>query len=401
MASKFSLRDLMNSKSTADTEAQGRRAAILSPGSDGNWDIRQIPLEQIVPNKHNEYGIRDIEELAESIEEVGLLHNLVVREQESGKYELISGERRFRALRHLYNSGHDEWKTAPCKIESESGDAMAELQLLIANIQTRDLTDYEKVYQAQRAKQLLLDMKKSGHKFKGRTRENVALLLGVSTAQIGRIESIYNHLCPDFMEEFKGGTIGISTAYELSCLDRVEQETAFNAYKQKGGKLKVKDVKPAGPEQEPQPEDLPLPGQMDFDGKTVGEEKPEPLLKPDTATAPVPALSTKQKATVPPVLPSKPQNNVVILNTQEQKPTVHELKIWPEYFKATAAGKKPWEYRLNDRDYKQGDILRLREYDPKTNNYTGAVLEVSVLYLLHGPVSGIPEGYVVMTTAVV
>jgi len=233
MASKFSLRDLMNSKSTADTEAQGRRAAILSPGSDGNWDIRQIPLEQIMPNKHNEYGIRDIEELAESIEEVGLLHNLVVREQESGKYELISGERRFRALRHLYNSGHDEWKTAPCKIESESGDAMAELQLLIANIQTRDLTDYEKVYQAQRAKQLLLDMKKSGHKFKGRTRENVALLLGVSTAQIGRIESIYNHLCPDFMEEFKGGTIGISTAYELSCLDRVEQETAFNAYKQK------------------------------------------------------------------------------------------------------------------------------------------------------------------------
>lgn len=400
MAGKFSLRDLMNSQSAAPA-TEGARAAILSPGAGNSWNILQIPLDQIVPNQRNEYGIRDIEELAESIEEVGLLHNLVVRERADGKYELISGERRFQALTLLYSNGHEEWATVPCKIESEAGDAMAELQLLIANIQTRDLTDYEKVYQAQRAKELLLDMKKSGYKFKGRTRENVALLLGVSTAQIGRIESIYNHLCPDFMTEFKAGNIGISTAYELSCLDNVEQTTAYNAFTQKGGRLKVKDVRlPAAAEQKPQQEEPPLPEQMDFSGGIVGIQAQEPRQEPRPELRPVPSLPpARQEA--PHALSPAPQNSSASMEGQEEGPRIHELKVWPEYFAATAAGVKPWEYRLNDRGYQVGDILRMREYDPQAGHYTGAVLEVSVLYLLSGPVSGITEGYVVMTTAIV
>lgn len=393
MAGKFSLRDLMNSQSAAPA-AEGAGAAILSPGVGNSWNILQIPLDQIVPNQRNEYGIRDIEELAESIEEVGLLHNLVVRERAGGKYELISGERRFRALKLLHSNGYKEWETVPCKIESEAGDAMAELQLLIANIQTRDLTDYEKVYQAQRAKELLLDMKKSGYRFKGRTRENIALLLGVSTAQIGRIESIYNHLCPDFMEEFKRGNIGISAAYELSCLDNMEQATAFSAFTQKGGRLKVKEVRPtAAAEQEPQQEEPPLPGQADSSSKSKGAQaQPEPWPEPH----PVPLSAP----TLPPAPSPTQQNSGACISGQEGGPRVHELKTWPEYFAATAAGVKPWEYRLNDRGYREGDILRLREYDPQAGTYTGAALEASVLYLLSGPVSGIPEGYIVMSIAV-
>ena len=44
---------------------------------------------------------------------------------------------------------------------------------------------------------------------------------------------------------------------------------------------------------------------------------------------------------------------------------VHELKILPEYYKAQKAGKKNFEIRKNDRDYKVGDKLVLKEYDPK------------------------------------
>jgi hypothetical protein len=45
----------------------------------------------------------------------------------------------------------------------------------------------------------------------------------------------------------------------------------------------------------------------------------------------------------------------------------HELKTWPEFFEEVRNGNKPFEYRLNDRDYKVGDVLHLREWVPPTD----------------------------------
>ena len=42
----------------------------------------------------------------------------------------------------------------------------------------------------------------------------------------------------------------------------------------------------------------------------------------------------------------------------------HELKILPEYFEALASGTKTFEIVLNDREYKVGDLLILREWTP-------------------------------------
>ena len=46
---------------------------------------------------------------------------------------------------------------------------------------------------------------------------------------------------------------------------------------------------------------------------------------------------------------------------------VHELKIWPQYWAEVRCGNKTFEYRLNDRDYKQGDFVRMTYFNPKTN----------------------------------
>jgi hypothetical protein len=72
----------------------------------------------------------------------------------------------------------------------------------------------------------------------------------------------------------------------------------------------------------------------------------------------------------------------------------HELKLWPEFFGPSSRGLKSFEYRLNDRDYKVGDILQLREWHESTKTYTGRFLRRTITYVLDG--FGLPEGYCIL-----
>lgn len=58
-----------------------------------------------------------------------------------------------------------------------------------------------------------------------------------------------------------------------------------------------------------------------------------------------------------------------------------EKKIQPEYFEAVASGKKKYELRLGDWECQEGDTLLLREWDPKTQNYTGREVTKKVDYV--------------------
>lgn len=81
----------------------------------------------------------------------------------------------------------------------------------------------------------------------------------------------------------------------------------------------------------------------------------------------------------------------------EGEASTHDLKTWPEPFAAIRAGLKPWELRKDDREYQTGDVLRLREWSPTDDAYTGEVEERRVGWLLHGGNFGLPSGYVIMT----
>ncbi len=72
--------------------------------------------------------------------------------------------------------------------------------------------------------------------------------------------------------------------------------------------------------------------------------------------------------------------------------TIHELKTEPQFFHAIIAGLKTFEIRFNDRNFKVGDELRLREYD--TDHYTGREIFRIVTYLTDFMQC---EGYVVMS----
>lgn len=60
----------------------------------------------------------------------------------------------------------------------------------------------------------------------------------------------------------------------------------------------------------------------------------------------------------------------------------HELKTWPEYFLPIVLGRKTFEVRKNDRDFKYNDILHLKEWDPKTGEYTGQAIKMKITYIM-------------------
>ena len=80
---------------------------------------------------------------------------------------------------------------------------------------------------------------------------------------------------------------------------------------------------------------------------------------------------------------------------------VHKLKTWPEPFKATWNEEKRYEFRVNDRDFEVGHRLRLCEWDPEREKYTGSELIVQITYLQRGPDFGIPVGFVVLSLSVI
>ena len=58
----------------------------------------------------------------------------------------------------------------------------------------------------------------------------------------------------------------------------------------------------------------------------------------------------------------------------------HELKTHPMYFRSVACGEKPFEIRKNDRNYRVGDTLVLREFDPRCG-YSGEQVTATVTYI--------------------
>ena len=111
-------------------------------------EIRTLPLASIVPNPMQPRRVftdAELSDLASSIRENGLLQPLVVRPAPGSKdrFELVAGERRFRALRML------EWKDAPVVVR-EADDETLLVLALVENLQREALNPIEEAegYQA-------------------------------------------------------------------------------------------------------------------------------------------------------------------------------------------------------------------------------------------------------------
>jgi len=69
---------------------------------------------------------------------------------------------------------------------------------------------------------------------------------------------------------------------------------------------------------------------------------------------------------------------------------VIDKKVWPEFFEKIRYGEKNFELRLGNFDCRPGDLLLLREWDPKTEKYTGRFLLKEASYVFRFRLDEIP-----------
>lgn len=82
------------------------------------------------------------------------------------------------------------------------------------------------------------------------------------------------------------------------------------------------------------------------------------------------------------------------MNRRDQKH--HQIKCWPDYFTPTQNGDKPFEVREDDRNYRVGDLLIIREWNPETEEFTDRVAIRKITYKLQGGQLGIKDSYCVL-----
>lgn len=78
----------------------------------------------------------------------------------------------------------------------------------------------------------------------------------------------------------------------------------------------------------------------------------------------------------------------------------HELKTIPLPFQAIWEGRKAYELRPNDRPFKTGDELLLREWDDAKSLYTGRQVTATITYITEGGTFGLPENRCVLSIKV-
>ena len=116
--------------------------ALIDTGevrTQGSSNLNEIALDQISPNPNQprrEFDEEAMQELANSIREIGIIQPVTLRQMEDGKYQIIAGERRWRAAQM---AGLD---TIPAYIRTVKDETVMEMAL-VENIQREDLNAIE------------------------------------------------------------------------------------------------------------------------------------------------------------------------------------------------------------------------------------------------------------------
>jgi ParB family chromosome partitioning protein len=181
-------------------------------------ELRQIPIDQLTRGKYQprtHMNAEALEELAASIKAQGVVQPIVVRPLPSGNYEIIAGERRWRAAQL---AGLQTVPAVVRKIPDEAAIAIA----LIENIQRENLNPVEEANALTR----LIDEFHMTH-------QQVAEAVGRSRAAVTNLLRLLT-LQPDVRELLEGGRMDMGHARALLALTGKDQSQAAHQVVEKG-----------------------------------------------------------------------------------------------------------------------------------------------------------------------
>ncbi len=135
----FGLGDKEKERNQMEEQNQVEEQTIEDIDSIEHEEIKKIPIDDIIPNRYQPRTVFDdekIEELARTIHIHGVIQPIVVREYDQDKFEIIAGERRWRAMKKL------EWEEVPAIVKNLSDSETASVAL-IENLQREELSPIE------------------------------------------------------------------------------------------------------------------------------------------------------------------------------------------------------------------------------------------------------------------
>jgi ParB family transcriptional regulator, chromosome partitioning protein len=208
------IRALLSTAETApDPDVRAEAQRVLSS------EVTEIPLDVIEPNPfqpRQDWDTEALEELSASIRALGIIQPVTLRATGPDKYQLISGERRFRAARLAGLTG------IPAYIRTAGDQEMLEMAL-VENIQRSDLNAIEVAISYQR---LLEECDLTHESLSGR--------VGKERSTISNYTRLLK-LAPDIQDAIRQGRISMGHARALAGVgDLLRQRQAFRDTLEKG-----------------------------------------------------------------------------------------------------------------------------------------------------------------------
>lgn len=231
--------------SDKDKEAMKEKAKQIE--SEKRFNLQFIPLVKILPNKLNKvYEVSGIPELARSIKDIGLQHNLTVIAQNDGKYRIVSGERRYRAIKLILEEDPDNemFKGGiPCKVIRQEDEVMEEIMLLRSNNDVRSVDGATRRNVCLKLLELYKIRKDRGD-IKGSLYNQLADDLQISARQIAKYAAT-GKLIPELEKMVESGKLKIDDAEKYCVLDEEGQKAIANLYQSNGevSKAELTEIK--------------------------------------------------------------------------------------------------------------------------------------------------------------
>jgi ParB family chromosome partitioning protein len=187
--------------------------------------IEDIPLDQVDDFPDHPFKVRmdeDMQQLVESIKDRGLIHPLILRKKDDGRYEIVSGHRRKKACEIV------GLQTVKAEVRDMTRDE-AIIMMVESNLQRSVILPSEKAFsykmrlEALKRQGARTDLTSSPVETKLRSSEVIARETGDSRAQVDRYIRL-TELIPELLELVDEGRIALRPAVELSYLNDIEQQ---------------------------------------------------------------------------------------------------------------------------------------------------------------------------------